>query len=124
MRIIDYGHEFHVFWEFDHWHKRNLESIKALPETERKYTVIPKDNKKYWWVSGSQRETILQFKYTHKADIIVPEELRPEMIGEVDPLPICHSDGCPTVSGAFLKKLASIIDQSKQPILLFTFDTN
>lgn len=44
--------------------------------------------------------------------------------GEVDPLPICQSDGCPTVSGSFLKKLATIIDQSKQPMLLFTFDTN
>jgi hypothetical protein len=44
--------------------------------------------------------------------------------GEVHPLPICQSDGCPTVSGAFLKKLATIIDQSKQPMLLFTFDTN
>jgi hypothetical protein len=44
--------------------------------------------------------------------------------GEVDPLPICQSDGCPTVSPAFLKKLATIIDSSKQPLLLFTFDQN
>lgn len=44
--------------------------------------------------------------------------------GEVDPLPICQSDGCPTVSGAFLKKLATIIDQSKQPMLLYAFDSN
>lgn len=41
---------------------------------------------------------------------------------EVAPLPICQSDGCPTVSAPFLNKLASIIDKSKQPILLYTFD--
>ncbi|WP_166437208.1 murein L,D-transpeptidase catalytic domain-containing protein [Niastella caeni] len=40
----------------------------------------------------------------------------------VDPLPICQSDGCPTVSTPFLQKLASVIDQSKQPVLLYTFD--
>ena len=43
---------------------------------------------------------------------------------EVHPLPICQSDGCPMVSAAFLQKLATIIDQSKQPILLYTFDKN
>ncbi|OQP58595.1 murein L,D-transpeptidase catalytic domain-containing protein [Niastella populi] len=44
--------------------------------------------------------------------------------GEVDPLPICQSDGCPTVSAAFLKKLAAMIDSSSKPMLLFTFDQN
>lgn len=44
--------------------------------------------------------------------------------GEVAPLPICQSDGCPTVSTAFLKKLAAIIDHSAKPVLLFTFDQN
>ena len=43
---------------------------------------------------------------------------------EVDPAPICQSDGCPTVSAPFLQKLATIIDQSHQPILLYTFDQN
>jgi hypothetical protein len=41
---------------------------------------------------------------------------------EVNPLPICQSDGCPTVSPAFLKKLASIIDASPKPILLCIVD--
>jgi hypothetical protein len=44
--------------------------------------------------------------------------------GEVNPLPICRSEGCPTVSAPFLKKLAGIIDESKQPMLLYTFDSN
>ncbi len=43
---------------------------------------------------------------------------------EVNPLPICQSDGCPTVSAQFLNKLATIIDQSKQPMLMFMFDQN
>jgi hypothetical protein len=43
---------------------------------------------------------------------------------EVHPLPICQSDGCPMVSASFLQKLATIIDQSAQPILLYTFDQN
>lgn len=41
---------------------------------------------------------------------------------QVDPYPICQSDGCPTVSPAFLKKLASIIDASPKPILLCIVD--
>jgi hypothetical protein len=41
---------------------------------------------------------------------------------QVDPYPICQSDGCPTVSPAFLKKLASIIDASPKPILLSIVD--
>jgi hypothetical protein len=43
---------------------------------------------------------------------------------EVHPLPICQSDGCPMVSASFLQKLATIIDKSSQPILLYTFDRN
>lgn len=41
---------------------------------------------------------------------------------EVDPYPICQSDGCPTVSPAFLKKLAATIDASPRPVLLWIFD--
>lgn len=41
---------------------------------------------------------------------------------EVDPFTICQSDGCPTVSPAFLTKLASKIDASPKPILLCIVD--
>ncbi|MGN6420992.1 MAG: murein L,D-transpeptidase catalytic domain-containing protein [Pseudobacter sp.] len=41
---------------------------------------------------------------------------------EVDPYPICQSDGCPTVSAAFLKKLAGIIDKSGKPILMQIYE--
>ncbi|RQO30919.1 hypothetical protein DBR32_09415 [Taibaiella sp. KBW10] len=41
---------------------------------------------------------------------------------EVDPYPICQSDGCPTVSPAFLKILANIIDGKTKPVLLEIID--
>ena len=41
---------------------------------------------------------------------------------EVDPAPICQSDGCPTVSPAFLQKLAGILDNSKKPLLLWMYE--
>lgn len=41
---------------------------------------------------------------------------------EVNPYPICQSDGCPTVSPTFLKKLAATIDGSPRPILLWIFE--
>ena len=38
---------------------------------------------------------------------------------EVAPSPICQSDGCPTVSPAFLQELAGVINVSHRPILLW-----
>ncbi|RSK49039.1 murein L,D-transpeptidase catalytic domain-containing protein [Hymenobacter rigui] len=35
-------------------------------------------------------------------------------------LPICRSQGCPTVNPAFLRTLSGYIDKSRQPILLYT----
>src|SRR5689334_3750131 len=51
------------------------------------------------------------------AHYCVPDE-------EISPEPICQGDGCPMVSETLLKKLAVIIDQSKQPVLLSIFDQN
>jgi hypothetical protein len=41
--------------------------------------------------------------------------------GEIDPLLICESWGCPTVSPAFLTQLKSYIDSSSKPILLWIY---
>lgn len=41
---------------------------------------------------------------------------------ETAPLPICQSDGCPTVSPDFLKALSVIIDSSKQNVLLSIYE--
>ena len=41
---------------------------------------------------------------------------------EVDPYPICQSDGCPTVSPGFLAALSPLIDKSHAPLLLWIFE--
>ena len=41
---------------------------------------------------------------------------------EVHPYPICQSDGCPTVSTSFLTRLATTIDESSRPVLLWIYD--
>lgn len=87
LRVIDYGHEFHVMWDYDGWHKRNLEAVKSIePVSQRRYVVDDKKGKKYWWVSGNQRQSVLEWKETHRAEIITPEELKPEEIGELPPM--------------------------------------
>ncbi|HEX6335106.1 MAG TPA: murein L,D-transpeptidase catalytic domain family protein [Flavisolibacter sp.] len=41
---------------------------------------------------------------------------------EIYPRPLCNSFGCPMVSTAFFKHLASLIDRSDKPILLWVYD--
>ncbi|MBX9784877.1 MAG: murein L,D-transpeptidase catalytic domain family protein [Chitinophagaceae bacterium] len=41
---------------------------------------------------------------------------------EVKPYPICQSNGCPTVSPNFLETLATYIDKSKKPVLLWIYE--
>jgi opacity protein-like surface antigen len=41
---------------------------------------------------------------------------------EVDPYPICQSDGCPTVSPGFLQQLSALLNSSKKPVLLWIFE--
>lgn len=41
---------------------------------------------------------------------------------EVKPFPICQSNGCPTVSPAFLKTLETYIDKSRKPVLMWIFE--
>ena len=41
--------------------------------------------------------------------------------GEVAPVPICVSQGCPTVAPAFLTRLKNYIDRSGEPILLWIY---
>ncbi len=40
---------------------------------------------------------------------------------EVAPLPLCMSQGCPTVAPSFLKTLASYLDDAEKPVLLWIF---
>lgn len=83
MRIIDHGNIFHVHIPFDTFFKRNVEAIKELPKETRSWNP----EKKIWMVQGNCREQIEALKKTHKAQIIVPDNLKPEMVGEIAPLP-------------------------------------
>jgi SWI/SNF-related matrix-associated actin-dependent regulator 1 of chromatin subfamily A len=87
MRIVDYGSCFHVFWEFDHWHKRNLEAVKVIFPNHRRFIDDKKTGLKYWWVKGEEREHVIKWRETHRAVIVEPEDLKPEVVGEVEPLP-------------------------------------
>ncbi len=40
----------------------------------------------------------------------------------VTPMPLCQSNGCPTVSPAYLQILARYIDNSNKPVLLWMFE--
>ena len=40
---------------------------------------------------------------------------------EVTPLPICESQGCPTVAPAFLQQLKKYIESSSKPVLLYIY---
>ena len=41
--------------------------------------------------------------------------------GEVDPLPICESWGCPTVAPSFLRALTTYVNNSQKPVLLWIY---
>lgn len=81
MQIIDYGHSFHFHIPYNNFFKRNVEAVKALPGKRWWH------EKKVWVVPDAAREQVLQLQYTHRAEIVVPENLRPEMTGEIAPLP-------------------------------------
>ena len=95
MRILDYNDHFHIYLEFNHWHKRNLAAVKGIGITDAhenfiqvsKYFVDKKKNSKYWIVPGSFRQMVEKLCYTHRAEIIVPSNLNAEIIGEIAPLP-------------------------------------
>jgi SWI/SNF-related matrix-associated actin-dependent regulator 1 of chromatin subfamily A len=92
MRIIDYDTHFHITWEYDHWHKHNLQGVKAIGYmhgdgsfvTEAKYIV--KKDKKFWYVPGSYRDQVTKLMYSHKAEMILANNIKPEQIGEVPPM--------------------------------------
>jgi hypothetical protein len=69
---------------------------------------------KLYGLDTTNNNAFKRFVVLHSHDC-VPDD-------EVNPYPICQSDGCPTVSPAFLKKLASLIDASPKPILLSIVD--
>jgi SWI/SNF-related matrix-associated actin-dependent regulator 1 of chromatin subfamily A len=87
LRVIDHGHEFHVHVDFNSFFRRNLDAVKSIePATDRRFVNDEKAGKKYWWVSGRQRDHVLLWEKTHHATILSPENLKPEEIGELPPI--------------------------------------
>jgi len=66
---------------------------------------------KLYGLDSTNSHAYSRFVVLH-AHACVPEQ-------EVDPSPICQSDGCPTVSPGFLQQLAGAIDSSRRPVLLW-----
>lgn len=81
MRIIDHGQYFSITFERDHWFRRNLQAVKALPEARWE----PKGQK--WWVSGLLRDRVELLKAKCRAEIVQAGEILPEQIGSIEELP-------------------------------------
>lgn len=86
MTIIDRGNIFEIKWQHDHWHKRNLEAVKEIPG--RRYDP----DKKMWTAPASSREHILALQSTHKANLLIPEHMKPEELGEIPPIAELQTD--------------------------------
>jgi SWI/SNF-related matrix-associated actin-dependent regulator 1 of chromatin subfamily A len=80
MRILDKQKEFHIHIPFGNFFNRNLEAVKELPV--RRWDK----DKKMWIVPGSMRQLVEAFRETHRAEIILADDNKPEMIGEVPPM--------------------------------------
>lgn len=63
MQIFDFQNHFLITIEMNHWHRRNMAAIKAIPGNR----WIPLQ--KSWWVPGTEREKIEALKYSHRAEI-------------------------------------------------------
>lgn len=68
---------------------------------------------KLYGLDRSNNRAFDRFVVLHAHDC-VPEQ-------ETDPLPICESWGCPTVSPAFLKVLKQYINDTEKPIILWIY---
>jgi len=68
---------------------------------------------KLYGLDQSNDQAFARFVVLH-AHSCVPEKPTPDEI--------CQSDGCPTVSPAFLNQLSILINQSKKPVLLWVYE--
>jgi len=80
MKILDCNTYFLVFIERNHWFSRNLEAIKALPASERRWWK----EKNAWYISNLLKEEVLKFQYSHKAKMLTNATVE---IGKIEPLP-------------------------------------
>ncbi len=65
-------------------------------------------------LESSNNKAFERFVVLHAHECVPEEEVWSE---------ICQSDGCPTVSPGFLQQLKTIINKSKQPVLLWIYES-
>lgn len=65
-------------------------------------------------LDSTNNNAFKRFVVLHAHDCVPDEEVLTD---------ICQSDGCPTVSPGFLQELKAIINKSKQPILLWIYES-
>lgn len=82
MEIIDHKSHFHIHIPFNHWFRRNLEEVKALPD--KRWIA----DKKLWWVPGTLRPEVLDIVIKCKAKLVDPEAVSAEVVGEIGDLPM------------------------------------
>jgi len=80
MKILDNNSHFLIFMDRDQWFNRNLQAIKDLPPSERRWWK----EKGAWYVSNNVRNEVLAFQISHRAEMISSSA---EVIGELDPMP-------------------------------------
>lgn len=83
MQVIDYGNYFIIRFPRNQWFSRNLNAVKALPITERRYWP----EKGGWYATGLVRPEVMQLAQDCRAKLIDPSEANPEEIGDIAPLP-------------------------------------
>lgn len=94
MKILDNHTHFLIFMDRDRWFSRNLDAVKGLPTTERRWWK----EKNAWWVSDLCREQVLNFQFSHKATLLSAGS---ELIGEIAALPELNIE--PPLTGITLR---------------------
>lgn len=86
MQILERNTEFHISIPFNHFTKRNLNHVRALPN--RRFDPI----KKVWKVPLNRRIDILRLAKTCHAEILKFDDQPPEQVGNIPTLPALEID--------------------------------
>lgn len=93
MQIVEYGTEFRVHIDFNHWRKRNIAAVKKIYGSSYDY------KEKVWRVPLDQRSALIRLQKYAKAKYFKIDD-NPEQFGEIPDLPeldvtipLTHPDG-------------------------------
>ncbi len=86
MQILEYGTEFRVHIDFNHFRKRNISAMKKIKGAVFDY----KDNN--WVVPLSQRSTMVALQKWANAKYFKIDTETPQQLGEIPPMPELETD--------------------------------